>query len=262
MSFSNGINKSAVSSSSDAKGTPTITVYFVCGQSHCGKSTYIAQNLADGAYDIIDAIQFQYSHAYWFMPFKKETVYLSYALLEATLVRELNDVARKMIDGEMGDCTIVVEGTYAKRIRRMALLQDVRTTEKRLKLSDVDVDIRCVGVWVHCDRDEAIAMGVDKHMYDAYEGVTEPIDGSDGFDEVIDVHTKVTDIDDDIKRRVTEQSRIDRIDRDDLLGHDAVRRNERLAMTLRQRMKEREKTDTADSANDKQCPVDKSEEDV
>ena len=33
-------------------------------------------------------------------------------------------------------------------------------------------------------------------------------------------------------------------------------------MTLRQRMKEREKTDTANSANDKQCHVDESGEDV
>ena len=194
-----------------------IRVYLVFGRANCGKSTYAAERFGKDVYDYIDVFQFQNPSAYRYIPDSKLHTMLSYTLLEYVLGNMLMSAGAAIASGQMDSANVVVEGTYAKAVRRAQVLQTVRNVEN--SMARYGVRIRKIALYLDCSPETAKSYGVSKNLYDSFTGLIDAPDESEGFDEVERIETSHHVLSDDVAKLVRDRNEIDRVTRDDLLGY-------------------------------------------
>lgn len=201
----------------DDDASREIRVYLVFGRANCGKSTYAAERFGEDVYEYLDVFQFQNPSAYRCIPDSKLHTMLSYTLLEYVLGNTLMSAGAAIASGQIDSANVVVEGTYAKAVRRAQILQTVRNVEN--SMARYGVMIRKIALYLDCSPETAKSYGVSKNLYDSFTGLIDVPDESEGFDEVECIETSRHVLSDDAIKLVRDRNEIDRVTRDDLLGY-------------------------------------------
>ena len=174
----------------DDDASREIRVYLVFGRANCGKSTYAAERFGEDVYEYLDVFQFQNPSAYRCIPDSKLHTMLSYTLLEYVLGNTLMSAGAAIASGQMDSANVVVEGTYAKAVRRAQILQTVRNVEN--SMARYGVRIRKIALYLDCSPETAKSERIETSHHVLSDGVA---------------------------KLVRDRNEIDRVTRDDLLGY-------------------------------------------